>query len=149
DRHRRARAIATRQQRTVETPELPETDTIELWDAACETDRLHGSDASEPLLRKLLDLRPDHAGARVVLGRSLLNRSDAEGEELLWGVVDRRDERWTLPACEVLSQHYLSTGRTEKLREVRTRQDGFDEATRAAQRERSSVKAGDPLVPHA
>jgi len=153
ERHRRAAAEARKRpsasaEATPPTEAAAPPDTSALWESAREAADLQGLAAAEPVLRTILDRDPQHPGAAVMLGHHLITLGNAEGERLLWGVVDRADEHWMHNACGALQAHYRATGQTDRLRDVRTRLDRYDADVVESRRERATVTARDGLLPH-
>lgn len=119
-----------------------------LWDTAQETARRQGLTAAEPLLRQVLERVPAHAGAGALLGRHLVGLGDPAGELMLTRVLESGDEIWLARAGEALEEHYRRTGQQKRLRAMRARLDQHELDCRAAQRERTTIKSRDPLIPH-
>jgi Peptidase family M48 len=120
-----------------------------LWNRAREAADLRGLAAAEPLLREVLAHDPRHAGANVLLGLHFVKIGDAEGERRLSQVIDMADRGWFGSACEILKDHYRTSGQTERVRELSSRQDRFDAVAKAADRERSQIDASDDFREHA
>jgi hypothetical protein len=152
DRHRRALAEARRSaavaQVEAERAGGCSADVHALWESARETVNLQGTAPAVPLLRRVLESEPNHDGAAVILGRHLAVAGDPAGEALLGGVVARNDEVWMPRACEALQEVYRASGRMDLLREMHARLDRHESDLRAAQRERSTITAGDTFVAH-
>ena len=154
DRHRRAVAESRRDlEGAAETSEdrrsqKAELDAVSLWESAWRSAELGRIAEAEPILRRVLERVPNHAGAAVLLGQHRLSVGDPEGERLLCDVVDQNDERWLPAACAVLQEHYRAHAQGDRLAEIRARLDRHEEAVAASFRERSIVKPRDPMEPH-
>jgi predicted Zn-dependent protease len=146
-RHHRAASVQRRADELAQT-DLRHEAVATLWERACATLDLHGPDTAEPLLRELLSQRPAHAPANLALGRHLLSRGQSEGESLLRRILDQPESELVPEACQVLAQHYQSSGQADELRQVHARQGRFQQTQADAIRERISVTAQDHLVPH-
>jgi Zn-dependent protease with chaperone function len=126
-----------------------EGETTALWEAARHDAELRGLASSEPLLRRVLAGDPSHAGACVLLGHHLVAVGDAEGERLLWQVIEKADDHeWIHRASVALEQHYRVTGRADRLRDVRATLDRYEEESEKGRRERSAVGPNDRLLHH-
>ncbi len=123
-------------------------DVSSLWETARETIDRRGIAPAVTRLRAILAQNAEHAGASVVLGQHLLGVGDSEGERWLLGVIDRADEQWMTRACNVLEDHYRTTGQTDRLQAIRARLDRYDSEILLAQRERSTIHPGDRFLPH-
>jgi len=144
-RHRRATSL---QGHLSSMPAAEPVDAESYWRKAKATFDLDGPAAAEPLLRQLLRLRPDHSGANFFLGQYLLSQGQSDGEAHLQRILDTDDDAYIPMACHVLAQHYLSTGRKDRVAEIHRRMDDFQLATVAAQQERNMVRASDRFVDH-
>jgi hypothetical protein len=151
DRHRRAASEARRKAAAAEPATLENAlsaDIHALWESARETVNLQGPAAAVPQLKCVLERDRNHDGAAVILGRHLAVAGDPEGEAMLARVVARNDEIWMPRACEALQEVYRASGRMELLREIQARLDRHESDLRGAQRERSTITAGDTFVAH-
>ncbi len=154
ERHRRASAEARRgsaeatDAATDRERRAAERDALALWDEARAAIEVGGIASAEPILRAVLERSPQHAGAAVLLGQHRLSLGNLEGERLLKNVIDQDDERWLPAACTALQEHYLATGQSDRLKEVRARLDRHEEEIAASRRERSTITPRDPLAPH-
>lgn len=125
-----------------ENPEL-------LWERAVALLDLEGPPAAEPLLRRLLELRPDHSAANLVLGRHLLDQGRGdEGEARLRRILDRDQDELVGEACEALAGFFQSVGAADRVREIHERLSRHEAARAAADRERSHVSHRDTFLPH-
>lgn len=131
-----------------QVPRDPELDPDLLWDKAKAILGLEGPQAAAPLLRRLLTLRPTHSGANLVLGQSLLELGEPEGEGLLQRILDADDDELIPQACDILARHFQSVGLTQRVQEVHHRLSRFEAAAAAAQRERGEVSVSDRFLPH-
>jgi hypothetical protein len=122
-------------------------DAASLWDKVVLVLDLEGGKPALPLLRQLLALEPDHAPANFHLGRILLEDLQPEGVAHLERAM-AADEQCVPAACQLLHNHYQRHGEADRLRELAGRLDRFERDQAAAQKERSTVTAADPLLPH-
>ncbi|WP_422928877.1 M48 family metallopeptidase [Singulisphaera sp. PoT] len=127
---------------------LDPKDAVRLWDEVKEIAGFHGVDQALPTLRSLLDHDPSHAGARVYFGVHLLKHDAPSGEKLLLDVLEAADEDWVPRACQELLSFYRDTGQTDRVRAIRERYERHESDVEKSRRERSSIKAGDRLLPH-
>jgi Zn-dependent protease with chaperone function len=123
-------------------------DVDQLWEHARTVCELQGPAAAEPLLRQLLAHRPAHAPANFTLGRHLLERGQAEGEQFLRRILDDDDNDLIPAACQGLIVYFQQQGRPEQVREARLQLSRFESSQAAAARERTTVTASDTFVPH-
>ena len=124
-------------------------DAERLWEQAQTIHDMDGLDAAEPLLRRVIELKPRHSAANYLLGHSLLHeRSQTEGVEYLKRILDDDDDHLVPFACQALADFYQSTGQAEELRLVHQRLSQFEAAREAGERECSVVTAADSFLPH-
>jgi hypothetical protein len=131
--------------------ELAETSAAtsdELWEKARAEWTLNGPKAAEGLLRATLQASPVHTGACFVLGRHLIQQGDREGEALLRRTIDADDEAYTIPAWELLVEHYQSQGFGDQVRLARQAMSQFIAEAEPARRERAQVSASDRFGAH-
>jgi Zn-dependent protease with chaperone function len=147
ERHARASALSSRLAALEEAMPNMDGDVDGLWDKAAMMLDLHTDREVEPLLRRILALRPGHGPANFHLGRILLDAGRAEGEACL-GRVMTEDEASVPQACALLRDYYRRTGRHEKLREIDVRLDRYEKDLEASRLERREVSARDTLLPH-
>jgi hypothetical protein len=148
DRRRRHLAESRRaESKSVASPDQvrPEEVAI-LWNSAREAADLNGPASAQPLLREVLARDPLHAGANVLLGFHLVKIGDPEGERRLWQVIEMADRAWFGQACAILKDHYRTSGQTDRVRELSSRQDRFDAVAKAADRERAQIGARDQFL---
>ncbi len=152
-RHARASSLESRLARTSQKTTSDDLEAIdnpqEVWDRAQTTYELHGFREAEPLLRRVLELRPSHVQATFLLGQNLITEGEhEEGEELLFQLLELDDDEAVPVACDVLAAHFIAVGEDEQLRQVRTRRDQFDAAIEASHRERATVTPSDVFLKH-
>jgi len=146
DRHAKAQALQHRLS-TIEQ-HAPATRNVDaLWDKARVVLDLEGDAAAEPLLREILALRPDHAGAHFCLGRRLLEQGDSAGEAHLEHAI-ASDEELLPQACSLLYTHFRAQGRAERLRELDARVDAYEKHLVESRQERNTVAASDTFIPN-
>ena len=126
------------------SPQNPEL----TWERARTIYELESPTAAEPLLREILDSRPSHRSANLLLGRHLLEQLNPEGETYLQRILDQEDDDLIPPACEVLAAYFQTAGQFERAEIVRQRIIHFQTASTEAQRERSMVTSKDQFLPH-
>jgi Zn-dependent protease with chaperone function len=106
------------------------------------------ADAAVPLAEELLDVNAEHAGARMFIGRSLLERGDERGVQHL-EVAMRATPHAVLPACDSLFDFYWTRGRradAERFRKVGEEHAATFEAARVertAPPKRSDLRSHD------
>jgi tetratricopeptide (TPR) repeat protein len=122
-------------------------DADSLWDKACLLFDLKGNQEAEPLLRQVLELRPDHVAANFNLGRILLEEGRDEGEQYVERAM-AADEELVPQASSLLYHHHRRNGRTDRLRELDARMDAYEKNLAASRAERREVTAADALIPH-
>jgi hypothetical protein len=149
-RSRYGRAVALQRKLTTmeEVARDPQSDPDLLWDKAGTVLDLEGPAAAEPLLRQLLELKPDHSAANLVLGQHLLDQGQPEGEEFLRRILEAEDDELTLQACQVLARHFQSAGLRDRVQEVHRRLSLHQAAVAAGNRERNTVTVSDRFLPH-
>ena len=145
-RHARAAALHDRLAR-IDTALPAGADADGLWDKAGVMMKLEGDAAAAPLLRQLLALRPEHAGANFCLGRHLLAENDPAGEAHLERAMET-DEDAVPGACELLLIHFRRGGREDRIRATQARLDHHHAALAASHTERLNVTASDTFIPH-
>ncbi|MEW6302775.1 MAG: M48 family metalloprotease [Verrucomicrobiota bacterium] len=145
-RHAKAKALEDRLSRLDQSARAA-ADTDVLWDKARALLELQEDKAAEPLLRQIVEQRPDHPHANFHLGRLLIEADNPAGVPHLEKVMEP-DEEWFPHAAQLLRAHYLRTGQVECVREVERKLDRFEQALAASQAERSSIQASDPLASH-
>jgi Zn-dependent protease with chaperone function len=148
NRHGRAASLQRKLATLAQVPRDSESDPDLLWDKARAVLDLDGPDAAEPLLRRLLELRPTHSAANLVLGQHLLEQGQPEGECLLRRILETDEDELIPPACESLARHFQTAGLTDRLQEVRRQLSRYETAVAAAGRERNSVSASDRFLTH-
>lgn len=117
------------------------------WERASLTEDLDGVERALPLARDAVARHPDHAPSRYGLGRLLL----AEGADEGVAHVERAialDGDAELPGAQLLAAHYLSSGRHDLAAPWVARAEALEDLQHAAQAERATVLASDPLDPH-
>ena len=152
-RHARASSLESRLARTSQKTMSDNLESIDrpqdVWNLAQTTYDLHGFREAEPLLRRVLELRPSHVQAKFLLGQNLISEGEHdEGEELLFKLLELDDNEAVPVACDVLAAHFITIGEDEQLRQVRARRDQFDAAVEASHRERATVTPNDNFLKH-
>jgi hypothetical protein len=147
ERHARASALSDRLASLEQAVPDTQGDVDGLWDKAAVLLNLRSDREVEPLLRRILALRPEHGPANFQLGRILLEAGNAEGETYLQRAMAEEDE--CVPAAgELLHDYYRRAGRNEKLRELDALLDRHEKEREASQAERREVTARDRFLPH-
>ena len=132
-RHAKANALSHRLTALEQATASKEDDAEGLWDKTCVLLDLKGDKEAEPLLRRVLALRPDHHPAMFHLGRILLEDGREEGEGLLEKLM-AQDEEVVPQACSLLHGYYRRAGRTDRLRELDARMDVYEKDLAASPR---------------
>jgi Zn-dependent protease with chaperone function len=147
ERHERATSLNHRLSRLEEALPTTGQDVDGLWDKARVLLDLRDNTGADPLLRRILEVQPNHVPANFHLGRLLLDEDKPEGEQFLERAM-AEDEQLVPQACGLLHQHYRQTGRADKIRELGARLDRHEKELEASQAELRSVTSTDPLAPH-
>jgi len=147
ERHGRALALKRRLSTLGAASAGTKVDVDRLWDNAIAQLDLQGGKVAKPLLEQIVALRSDHVGARIQLGRLLLEENVAEGVEHLERAMEL-DEQCVSQACNFLHNYYRRSGQADRLRELDARMDRYEKAFARSQAERREVNAGDTFVPH-
>ncbi|MGH7631914.1 MAG: M48 family metallopeptidase [Gemmatimonadales bacterium] len=103
--------------------------------------------AAVPLAEALLDADAEHAGARMFVGRSLLERGDERGVQHLEAAM-RATPHAVLPVCDTLFDYYWTRGRradAERFRKVGEEHAATIESARV---ERTTPPKRADLRPH-
>jgi hypothetical protein len=103
--------------------------------------------AAVPLAEALLDLDSDHAGARIFLGRSLLEQGDERGVRHL-EVAMQATPHAVLPACDSLFEFFWTQGRRSDAERFRKVAEEHAATIEAARVERTSPPRRTDLRPH-
>jgi Zn-dependent protease with chaperone function len=103
--------------------------------------------AAVPLAEALLDTNAEHAGARLFLGRSLLQRGDERGVQHL-EVAMRATPHAVLPACDTLFDFYWTLGRRSDAERFRKVSEAHATTLEAARVERTRPPKRADLRPH-
>lgn len=127
--------------------ELP-VDAGVLWEQACVLADVEGMPAAEPVLRRLLSVQPMHVYANMMLGQHLLERSPAEGIQLLRRVITSDRDDVIPQAGAMLAEYFRRIGSQEELQTIRRHMADYENESRAARKERSSVTISDTFEPH-
>lgn len=146
ERHARATALKDRLH-SIEQSAAPAVDVDRLWDKTAALLDLEGGKAATPLLRQILELRPDHVLARFHLGRLLLDENGAEGVTHLERAMTL-DEQCVPNACGLLHNYYRLSGDAARLRELDARMDRHEKSLAASHAERREVTANDTFIAH-
>ena len=117
------------------------------WERVELTLRVRGDDAAEPLLRDELATNPQHAGAHFLLGRILLERSDAAGVEHFEQAM-RVDPGCVPAACDLVATFHAAESRDADAQRYRARAVAGGDLLDEAENERQGVSAGDRFLPH-
>jgi Zn-dependent protease with chaperone function len=103
--------------------------------------------AAVPLAEALLGTNGDHAGARMFVGRSLLERGDERGVHHL-ELAMRATPHAVLPACDSLFDFYWSRGRRADAERFRKVGEEHAATLEAARLERTTPPKRADLRPH-
>ncbi len=146
ERHGKSNALQHRLS-ALASHESSDHDADALWDKARAVLELEGPAVAEPLLRRVIALRPAHGPAQFCLGRHLLESGDRSGETHLEAAASA-DEELLPEVCNVLHAHFRAEGDTLRLRGLDARMDKFENARAESHRERGSVTARDSFIAH-
>ncbi|HEU5170984.1 MAG TPA: M48 family metallopeptidase [Gemmatimonadales bacterium] len=103
--------------------------------------------AAVPLAEALLAVDAEHTGARMFLGRSLLEQGDEAGVGHLEAAM-RVTSQAVLPACESLFDFYWTRGRRDEAERYRRMGEAHGAVLDAVRAERTSVPDRKVLRPH-
>jgi Zn-dependent protease with chaperone function len=119
----------------------------EAWTRASLATELKSPEEAIPRLREVLERRPEHAAGNFLLGQLLLRQNDQAGVAHLERAMEREPEM-VIPACQVLFLHFTGQGLTGEAERYREHAQKYFARLEEAQPERSTLKAGDELLPH-
>ena len=111
------------------------------------TAELNGSEAAIPLLRNVLAAQPEDPSANFLLGRMLLEQTDATGISYIEAAMQREPES-VLPGCELIYWYLIQQGQEEEAERYRQRAEQHYDLLELAQQERSGVSIRDQFQPH-
>ena len=103
--------------------------------------------AAVPLAEALLDVHAGHAGARIFVGRSLLEQGDERGVRHL-EVAMQATPHAVLPACDSLFEFFWTRGRRSDAERFRKVAEEHAATIEAARVERSAPPRRADLQPH-
>jgi Zn-dependent protease with chaperone function len=103
--------------------------------------------AAVPLAEALLTVRGDHAGARIFVGRTLLEQGDERGVRHLEAAMQATPHA-VLPACDSLFEYFWTRGRRSDAERFRKVAEEHAATIEAARVERTSPPARPDLHPH-
>ncbi len=146
-RHAKAGAISHRLSALEHAVPESGADAESLWEKAALLLDLKGNETVEPLLRRILALRPNHVPANFHLGRMLLEKGREDGQTFLEQAM-AEDDDLVPQSCALLTQHYRRTGQMEGVRQILARLDRYEKDLAASRLERREVSAKDTLIPH-
>jgi Zn-dependent protease with chaperone function len=135
------------QKRLEELSEKEELSAEELFEKAGLVAERQGNAAALPLVRRLLEIQPEHAEANYILGGILLENDDESGFEYLNKAM-HLDTRWKLPASEVAFNYLRIRGRHEEAKSDIETIENQQEVVQKAQKERSTIHPTDNFEPH-
>ena len=145
--HQRANFLQAQLDQLQVAAEARQQDIDVLWEKARVFLEIHQPECAAPLLREILLLRPDHISANYNLGTFLLSKGDPAGQQYLECAVTG-DEALLPQAANALLAFYQATGQTDRIRELYSRVDRYQEAARLARDEQITVTPRDSVVPH-
>jgi Zn-dependent protease with chaperone function len=103
--------------------------------------------AAVPLAEALLIARADHAGARIFVGRTLLEQGDERGVRHLEAAMQATPHA-VLPACDSLFEYFWTRGRRSDAERFRKVAEEHAATIEAARVERTSPPKREDLRPH-
>jgi Zn-dependent protease with chaperone function len=119
----------------------------EAWTRASLAVELKTPQEAIPLLRDVLSLRGDHAGANFLLGQLLLRQNDPAGVAYL-EQASARDPDMLIPACQVLFAYFTAEGKPAEAERYREHAQTYVAKLEEAQPERATVNSSKELIPH-
>lgn len=117
-----------------------------LWTKARLLLEVEGEKQAEPILSRILELKPAHPHANFVRGRQLLEMDDASGVDFMERAL-QSDPTLTRNGADVLYAHYARTGQRDRMKSLEERIERHAEVEKLAMLERQNVKAGDHFEP--
>jgi Zn-dependent protease with chaperone function len=119
----------------------------EQWERARFLAGTKGFEAAEPLLHEILKVQQDHAGAKYVLGRALLDKGDGAGVSHL--ELAMKLDLSTVPAgCQLIHSFMMAQQRPEEAGHYRNRVNAHNAMLKEANEERKAISPFDKYGPH-
>lgn len=106
-----------------------------------------GNAEAVPIVRRVLEMQPEHAEASYVLGAMLLQTDDESGLQHLNRAM-HLDRRWQFAASEVAFNYLRLKGRHDEAKPYVELMENQQEIVRQAEIERSVVNPTDDFEPH-
>ena len=119
----------------------------ELWERATLVGATQQSSAAMPLLKEILDLNPDHAGANFALGAILVEQKNAAGISFLEKAMTLNDET-TGEACALAYDFYLERGALPEAESYFARAERFYEKVQKFTDEAMNISDQDRFEAH-
>lgn len=117
------------------------------WLLAKFTAQLKGNEEAIPLLRTVLEKRPDHVSANYWLGQILLEQGNEKGIQHLETAM-AIDSEIILESCRYIYYFLSQQGREAEAKQYQIRAQDHYEKGNLAKQERALVKASDRFQPH-
>lgn len=136
-------ALATITARSIERPLTKG----ESWKRLCLTHNLEGPAAAEPLALAFLADHPEHARARFILGRALLDRGDEAGLAHLRAAIGADPGARQLCA-RLMFDYFWALGRVDEAEAARSIAEAAALEDEAVALERGRMDASIPLLAH-
>lgn len=119
----------------------------EKWERARALGEISERSATLPLLRNILQEKPDHVGANFALGAVLLETNDASGIEYL-EKASQLEPFTASDACELISNFHLEHGRKDEAQVYRKQAEQYHERNQKQLEELGNFSASDHFEPH-
>jgi Zn-dependent protease with chaperone function len=119
----------------------------EAWTRATLATELKTPEEAIPLLRDVLQQRPEHAAANFLLGQLLLKQNDGAGVAHLER-ASARDQEMLIPACQILYAHFNAQGKPEEAERYREHALKHYAKLEEAQSERATINSPKELMQH-
>lgn len=119
----------------------------ERWDRARFTAGTQGNEAAIPLLKEVLEVTPDHAGANFALGQALLEQGDEAGIKHLESAMGK-DVNATPAGCELIFNFLNSRERSKDAEVYRQRAIEYYEKVELGRQERENISVHDHFKSH-
>lgn len=118
----------------------------ESWRRIAALSRIDGLEKLQPDILRLLERRPDHAGALFLRGCHLAEKGHDSSPAVLEKAAS--DPTLAVRAYETLARYHTRFGDEEAAKVLKIRADRHEKEMRAALVERGSVGKGDSFLPH-
>jgi Zn-dependent protease with chaperone function len=119
---------------------------LESWKRIASLSRIDGLERLQPEIVKLLERRPDHAGALFLRGSHLAEKGQKSSTVFLEKAA--LDPTLAVKSYETMARYYSRFGDPDAAKLLEARADRHEREMREALIERGSVGKGDSFLPH-